>query len=150
MLQIRPAGSDGLFYSPERDLAIIGLELLRYGAIRTDVNREPWFQAFLSQNGVSDAMLADAFQKLAIASSFLKDRPDLALAKSGFSSLPWPVQAAVFIKLGQVLFAAVHASRRASFDRDAEKTPTGPESIEAQAKRMVEQARIILNPDSKS
>jgi len=151
MLQLRPAGTDTLFYSPDRDLAIVGIGLLRASAILMDSQREPWFQAFLNQNGVSDQMLADGMQKVAVASSYFKDRPGQALKKAGFYSLPWAVQAAIFMKMGQVLYSAVHTSRRSSFSADADRLPVGSDPIEEQAKRLMEQAKIeILNPDSKS
>jgi len=73
---------------------------------------EPWFQQYMQDHGLTYADLVAAATPLAQALNDIiaaKD-PVAALEEHGFTKLPPPVQAAYYMKMGQVLLAGIWAS----------------------------------------
>jgi len=72
---------------------------------------EPWFAEYMRDHGLTAADLADARNNLGEAMiSVIKARdPTVALRENGFSDLAPPLQAAIFMRMGQVLLASIWA-----------------------------------------
>lgn len=104
------AGRRDDFYSIERDLAYIGPDLARAAmhALEEEYYEE-WFKQFFEEKGLKAEDLIEGVRKFGLAfNNIIKAKtPTDALAESGFSNLPYPVQMAFYCKLGQVFLAAI-------------------------------------------
>jgi hypothetical protein len=114
MLHYRPRESQrdlgGAFYSPRRDLAHIGVDLMRASVFAHEEQfQEAWYKAFLEQHGLTKESIEEGLKLLAgMAKRIVDDtNPAVAAEATGFSELPPAVQLAVYGKLGQVFLAAV-------------------------------------------
>ena len=114
MFQVRRkeprAGSRDPWYNPERDLAHIGPPLCKAACVALEEKFwEPWFKEYMEDQGytVEDLVCAALPFAKGLNKIIGKNDPVVALQESGFSELPPPLQAAFYIKLGQVFLAAV-------------------------------------------
>jgi hypothetical protein len=109
------AGGRDPFYTPERDLAVIGPSLIRAAVVALEEKFwEPWFVKYMAEQGLGYLDLVDGALKLAKGTNriiALKD-PAVAMEESGFAALPPAIQTAFYTKLGQVLLAAVWAGTK--------------------------------------
>jgi hypothetical protein len=93
---------------------------------------EDWFKEFFTEAGLSEEHLvygaekfAQAFNKIVSSSD-----PPAAMDEAGFSSLPHPVQLAIYCKLGQVLLAAVWSGVKDVSKPDSDPPVTIEELLE--------------------
>ena len=99
------------FYSPARDLAYVGPEIIKRAvmALREE-HWEPWLKEFLHSQKITEETLieTEAPRKLAIAVNGIikEETPPAALEASGFAALPAPIQLLFYARIGQVLLAA--------------------------------------------
>lgn len=104
------AGQRDQFYTIERDIAHIGIDLIRAGLhALMPQHHETWFAEFCADNVVTDEAIRDGVVRLAAAVNEIvrTKHPPAALEASGFNALPYAVQVAIYCKLGQVLLAAI-------------------------------------------
>lgn len=103
---------DRAFYSPQRDIAYIGPDLIRASLAALDEQwQEPWFKEYWAQQGLTEEQLGEAAKLLGAACNRMMDdaNPVLALEAVGFDKQPGAVQMAIYTKMGQVLLAAIWA-----------------------------------------
>lgn len=136
LLQIRRkdprAGRRDPFYTPERDLAYIGPDLVG-GAVRAvdclpfpdsphnpddpkALKRgleEPWLEQFITDNGITYAELVKSEAPRLLARALNRiiklEHPPAAMAAVGFDKLPPEIQMLFYCRMGQVFLAAVWA-----------------------------------------
>jgi len=114
VIQRRPLNSRAetrdAYYAPERDVAYLGPGLLRHAMLALEEQWwEPWFRQYAEEHGVTAEDLISAAKPFAEGVNKIiraKD-PVVALTESGFTELDPAVQAAFYIKIGQVFLAAV-------------------------------------------
>ena len=111
-LNMRPPGAEGPMYAPERDIAYIAPTLLRAAINSLEPSRMPApLRAFLADQGVTDAQLAAAIEKIAEAQSLFVGTIDVrspydALNAVGFLDTPQAAQAIIFAAFGKALIGA--------------------------------------------
>lgn len=114
LLQWRPkdgkANTRDAFYSPARDLAHIGPEIVKRAMQSLDAPLEPWLAAFLDEQGITIDKIVDeqAPLKMARVVNQIVQTQDLgeALKTSGFEDLPAAIQLLFYARIGQVALAA--------------------------------------------
>jgi len=126
------AGARDPYYSPERDIAHIGPQMVA-GAVRavdclpfpdsphtpgnpeavTRGLQEPWLDKFISDNGITyaDLIKCEAPRLLARALNRIisAEHPPAAMTAVGFDKLPAAIQMLFYARLGQVFLSAVWA-----------------------------------------
>jgi hypothetical protein len=114
MFQWRPKEIRALerqaMYNPQRDLAYVGRGMLKQAMIAMDEKWwEPWFRQYMSDHGLVYADLVPAAEKWAGVLNDIIRTKDLgeSLKEHGFDTLPAPIQAAFYIRMGQVLLAGI-------------------------------------------
>jgi hypothetical protein len=98
------------YYSPERDIAYIGMPLVRAAMAALDEQwMEPWFKEFMAQYNLTEDDLGQAAPRFARALEQIieAENPVVALENVGFHALDPPVQTAFYTKIGQVFLAAI-------------------------------------------
>lgn len=145
MLHIRPIeprkGVRDPYYAPERDIAQLGPHLIRIAmSLLDEQEHEVWFRVFLQYFDITQEELGDGAKRLASAVTDMSLNTPAALEKSGFSSLPSPVQAALYICMGRVLLPAIHSAIRditAQHDAPPSDVQQLTESAEEAVKQIV-------------
>lgn len=127
------AGARDPNYSPERDLAHAGTDLVRASMYALDEQYyEDWFREFFAANGLEERDLVEGCTKFVEGFNKIIGMadPPTALADSGFSALPHPVQLAFYCKLGQVFLSAIWSAVKdvSRPDSDPPVTIEGPVS----------------------
>lgn len=120
-------GNRDKWYTPARDVANIGPELVRLGVVSLEEKFwEPWFKQYMADHSLSYEDLGPAAVKLAkgVNRIIALGNPTEALQESGFSELPPPLQAAFYCKMGQVLLAAIWAGIKDVSQPDSSPPPT--------------------------
>lgn len=147
MLQFRPLGRNqnvkDPMYSPHRDIAHIGPDLITLGVIAAIEcsEKEPWYKAILDYFGVSRAALEQYSTTLANLFSMLDRDIDVALKQSGFSSLSPAVQVGFYVKMGQALLAAIHCGLR-DITSDPSEPPKSVKKMVEDIKEAVKKIKI--------
>ena len=124
---------DARFYSPERDLAYIGSDLIRASMYALDDQyQEEWFKEFLAKYAVDEKDMAEAAATLAQACNRIigDENPVVALEAVGFTELPPPLQMALYCKMGQVLLSAIWSGVKDTSKQGSEPPATIQELIQ--------------------
>jgi hypothetical protein len=127
------AGARDPHYSPERDLAHCGTELVRATMYALDEKYyEDWFKEFFDAHDLTEQDLVIACEKFSHAFNKVINisDPPKALAEEGFSSLPYPVQLAFYCKLGQVFLSAIWSAIKDVSRPDSDPPVTIEELVE--------------------
>ena len=114
LLQWRPkdgkANTRDAFYSPARDLAYIGPEIIKRAMSSLDGTIEPWLAEFLVTNNVTIDTLIETKAPLKFATAVNQiikaASPVDAVEASGFAELPAAIQLLIYARIGQVMLAA--------------------------------------------
>lgn len=134
------------FYSPQRDLAYVGPEIIKRAmqALREEL-WEPWLAEFLHSLDITEQTLIDteAPRKLAEAvNSIIKAKtPPAALETSGFDKLPAAVQLLFYARIGQVLLAATWSAVKDVSAPDSAPPATLQDILDAVEDALPEQLR---------
>jgi hypothetical protein len=134
------------FYSPARDLAYVGPEVVKRAmqALRTE-SWEPWLKAFLDAHGISEDTLieTEAPRKLALAMNQIirAETPPKALEDSGFAALSAEIQLLFYARIGQVFLAALWSAVKDTHAPDDTPPPTIEDILAATETALPEQVR---------
>lgn len=111
-INVRPPGSSGPMYNPERDIAYIAPTLLRAAITSLDPDRIlPSLRAYMDEHGVTDQDLSATIAAVAGAQSLFVGTLDVktpldALEASGFTAQSPAAQGVVLAAFGRVLLGA--------------------------------------------
>lgn len=139
--------SDTRRYNPSRDIAYCWPKMVQIACDGLAEDQwDPLFRDYLKQNGVTEAQIGEVVVAYA---KYLKSCMDYSdptakypvdiLRRVGFFDLPQPAQAALMIKLGQVLTGAFFSSIR-DVDMEGEAPPLDDRELMEAARR----AREVL------
>jgi len=123
------AGRRDPYYTPERDMAHVGPQMVA-GAVRAVdclsfpdsphgeayLNaglKEPWLREFIEQNGLTYQAIIDSEAPLKLGKALnlimTSEHPPAAMDVTGFSKLPAAMQMLFYARIGQVFLAGVWA-----------------------------------------
>jgi hypothetical protein len=150
LLQWRPkdgkANVRDAFYSPSRDLAYVGPEIIKRAvcALREEL-WEPWLAEVMLRNDVNEKLLIDTEAPLKLAkavNSIIKEEtPPAAMAASGFDALPGAIQLLFYARIGQVLLAATWSAVKDIHAPDSAPPATLQDILDAAEDALPEQLR---------
>ena len=109
------AGRRDPYYTPERDLAHIGPNIVKGAMVSIEEKFwEPWLKEYLDRNGITYDTVLETKTPLLFAQALNKiiraENPVVALEETGFTELPHPLQMLIYTRLGQVFLCAVWAA----------------------------------------
>jgi hypothetical protein len=109
------AGQRDPFYSPERDVAYIGPNVI-HGAMVSIEEKfwEPWLREFMDANGIDYQAVVDSDAPTLMAEALNTiihtANPVVALEAAGFTKLPHAIQMLFYARIGQCFLASLWAS----------------------------------------
>mgnify|MGYP007059508215 CR=1 FL=1 len=146
------AGHRDPFYSPERDLAHIGVGFMtEVGRSFKDEFLEPWFKQFIEDNGITEDQMVDATARLMKAYNEVIQMADpvVALEKHGFTKLPPAIQVAFYTKMGQVALGGIWAGIK-DVHKPTDSPPAEFEELLREVMEKTDQIAETLNADNES
>lgn len=150
LMQIRQGGQTGNdgWYAPNRDLANCGPALLASAITALDPEfHEPWFKEFLTKFDVKDEDMAAAATCMATAMMAIveAEHPPAALEAAGFTELPVEAQAAMYIRLGQILLGGVFSSVK-DVSKQGDEPPASIKELTTVARDTIIQYNYTKSP----
>lgn len=109
------AGRRDPMYTPERDGAHIGPDIVRWAVQSLEEDRwEPWLKDFMAKNNITyDTLVeSEASRKIALAlNQIIRGKWAVdSLEESGFASMPAEIQLIMFARIGQAFLSFVWAA----------------------------------------